>query len=295
MFGSLVVVFPTPHEGGALLLRHCGQEWIFDSDQAFAAKGQPSIGYVAFFSDVENEVAQVISGHRITLTYNLYFDDGGPVSEPPRPVNEGAFHKAFTALLEDPEFLAEGGTLAFGLRHVYPIHPIGNYLKSIYDDLNGSDAAVYQSARVLGFEPVLYLYYQWIQFADSLGVITDKEIYFEEVVADEDQDLVDIAQKEGGILVAREGGGKAIELDSRFKSPELLEWVTPITTFNHQDGAYPTYGPGDEPELRWAYGYVCLVVRIGKAGDRLAYPTVAELNRADLREREEELDDYYYH
>jgi hypothetical protein len=79
MFGSLVVVFPTPHEGGALFLRHHGHEWIFDSAKALAAVEQPTIGYVAFFSDVEHEVAPVTSGHRITLTYNLYFDDGGSV------------------------------------------------------------------------------------------------------------------------------------------------------------------------------------------------------------------------
>ena len=80
MFRSLVIVFPTLHEGGALLLRHRGHEWIFDSGQALAAKDTPSIGYAAFFSDIEHEVAPVTSGHRITLTYNLYFDDGGPVS-----------------------------------------------------------------------------------------------------------------------------------------------------------------------------------------------------------------------
>jgi hypothetical protein len=83
MFGSLVIVFPSPHEGGALLLRHRGQEWTFDSGEALssaAAKDEPSIGYVAFFSDIEHEVTPVTSGHRITLTYNLYFDDGGPVS-----------------------------------------------------------------------------------------------------------------------------------------------------------------------------------------------------------------------
>ncbi|KAH9984429.1 hypothetical protein BJV77DRAFT_1037700, partial [Russula vinacea] len=56
MFGSLVIVFPTPHEGGALRLYHRGQEWIFDSDQALAAKGKPSIGYVTFFNDIEHEV-----------------------------------------------------------------------------------------------------------------------------------------------------------------------------------------------------------------------------------------------
>jgi hypothetical protein len=122
MFGSLVIVFPTPHEGGALHFRHRGQEWIFDSGQVLAAKGEPSIGYAAFFSDIEHEVAPVTSGHRVTLTYNLYFDDNVPVSasdagskrlSPPLG-NEGAFREAFTALLENPEFLAEGGTLAFG-------------------------------------------------------------------------------------------------------------------------------------------------------------------------------------
>jgi hypothetical protein len=135
MFGSLVLVFPTPHEGGALLLRDYGHEWIVDSGQALAsaAEGQLSIGYTAFFSDVEHtEVAPVTSGHRISLTYNLYFEYGGPVfandaiSTPRRLTrsqvgNEGTFHEAFTALLENPEFLADGGALAFGLRHIYPI------------------------------------------------------------------------------------------------------------------------------------------------------------------------------
>ena len=37
MFGSLVVAFPTPHEGGALLLRHRGQEWTFDFASVLAA------------------------------------------------------------------------------------------------------------------------------------------------------------------------------------------------------------------------------------------------------------------
>ena len=110
MFGSLVVVFPTFHEGGALLLRHHGHEWIFDSGQvlAGAANDQPSISYVAFFSDIEREVAPVTSGHRVTLTYNLYFDDGGPVSEkdaisehllPLQLPNQEGFHEAFKRYL----------------------------------------------------------------------------------------------------------------------------------------------------------------------------------------------------
>lgn len=74
MFGSLVVVFPTRHEGGALHLRHKGEEWTFDSAALTSAQEDPSIAYIAFYSDVEHEVSVVNSGYRVTLTYNLYFD-----------------------------------------------------------------------------------------------------------------------------------------------------------------------------------------------------------------------------
>ena len=175
-----MIVFPTPHEGGALRIRHRGQGWIFDSGQELAAKDKPSIGYVAFFSDIEHEVAPVTSGHRVTLTYNLYFDDDGPNDDVSRDlapplVNEGAFREAFTALLENTEFLAEGGTLAFGLRHVYPIK---DDLKHLYSVLKGSDAVVYQSVRTIGFEPVLYMYYKFDYGFDVDGVLVDRVVNF---------------------------------------------------------------------------------------------------------------------
>lgn len=42
-----------------------------------------SIAYITFFSDVEHEVSEVTSGHRVTITYNLYFDvtKGAPVTQ----------------------------------------------------------------------------------------------------------------------------------------------------------------------------------------------------------------------
>ncbi|KAI0294541.1 hypothetical protein BC826DRAFT_1185681 [Russula brevipes] len=110
IFGSLVLVFPTPHEGGALL---------------HLAAPPSSIGYAAFFSDVEHEVAPVLSGHRITLAYNLYFDDEGCAASVPEPASplqaerERNICAAFEALLGNPIFLPDGGILGFGLRHVY--------------------------------------------------------------------------------------------------------------------------------------------------------------------------------
>ena len=285
MFGSLVIVFPTPHEGGALLLRHRGHEWIFDYGQELAAKGQPSIGYVAFFSDIEHEVAPVTSGHRIALTYNLYFDDGGLVSANyavsdhltlTRPANENAFHDAFLALLENPEFLADGGTLAFGLRNVYPNK---NDPKHVYGVLKGSDAVVCRRVRALGYEPVLYVFYEAVTAEDSdHGMIMDKVIDFNKLHVDEDDDLFGIAFREGGSLVYEElvSGGPKIET-SWGELPEQLEWVTPRTTFNRREDSFRSYEA--------VYWNLCLVVRIGMAGDRLAYPTVAELKRKNKKMR----------
>jgi hypothetical protein len=279
MFGSLVIVFPTPHEGGALHLRHRGQEWIFDSGQVLAAKDKPSIGYAAFFSDIEHEVAPVTSGHRVTLTYNLYFDDDTADAVPKhlaRPlVNEGAFTEAFTALLKDPEFLAEGGTLAFGLRHVYPMK---DDLKHVYNVLKGSDAVVYQSVCAIGFEPMLYIYYSHDGLtAEAEGVLIDRAVNFTQYYDPEGQNLVEFLHSEGGIVVSRERERLREQGESLYATAEQVEWVTPMTTINRKEDAYIYYG--NESTLDFVYGEVCLVVRIGKAGDRLAYPTAAELEK----------------
>ena len=72
MFGSLVVIWPTVHEGGSLIIRAYGKERTFDSVQAVKAVEQPHAAFVAFFSDVVHEVTPVLSGFRVTLTYNPY-------------------------------------------------------------------------------------------------------------------------------------------------------------------------------------------------------------------------------
>ena len=276
MFGSLVLVFPTPHDGGALLLRHRGHEWTFDSGKVLAAADQPSIGYVAFFSDIEHEVTPVVSGHRVTLTYNLYFEDGGgdyannAVSEYPSLPNKGTFREAFTTLLENPEFLADGGSLAFGLRHIYPINVIKRNLNDVHKVLKGSDAAVCQSLQALGYEPTFYVYYN----DEFESAIVDRVFGFPHDQCQED--FPGIVYMNGGFPVTDES--RVEEYDGfRYGKAEQLEWVTPVTDYNRLEDVFMHCN--NEPMLKWAYGDVCLVVRIGKAGERSEYLTVAALNK----------------
>ena len=274
MFGSLVITFPTPHEGGALLLRHRGQEWTFDSATALSISQPSSIAYAAFFSDIEHEVLPVTSGHRVTLTYNLYFDDDvGPsakdlVSEPPsapQEENERVFRSAFKALLNNPAFLPDGGTLVFGMRHVYQVEDKVDY---VYSLLKGSDAAVYQTLRALGFEPVLYLYYDRDQPYGELdsAVLLDKVPNFQREVG--------VSNLTNTLL--RDYGG------IRTQYEEVI-WVTPVTTFNRRESTY--IACTNESSLSSTYGDVCLVARVGKIGERLEYQTAMELEEKQEQER----------
>ena len=282
-----MIVFPTCHEGGALFLRRRGREWILDPGRALAGGylDPPSIGYVAFLNDTEQEVAPVTSGHRVTLIYNLYFDDGGspviPVSKKdavsrhftsPKPTNQDEFREAFEALLENPEFMADGGTIAFGLRHSYPIQ---NGFEPVYDVLKGSDTVVYHGVRALGFEPTLYMYY-CKHFDSHEGMIVPKVTDFDSVPEDWDLSVRETIQAIGGILV-RQDGGEICYYDDSFSETqcpahEPMEWATPLTTYNRMK---TLVGPGD----------ACMIVRIGRAGDRLTYPTLAHVIGAYERGR----------
>ena len=224
------------------------------------------------------------------MTYELYLGYVEPVSGNgsasvdliPR-AHERAFREAFKVLLEDPEFLPDGGTLGFGLRHVYPFK---DNIEHVYGLLKGSDAVVYWSARTLGFEPRLYMLYEWEPPGmDSVeGGLIECPIDFGDEVTSSPLDITKIIRREGGIVVCRDPDLYLNE-HGAYDRPEKIEWVTPKTALNSQESRYLD-AMGNEPGLGFAYGELCLVVRVGKASERLAYPTSAQLKRVWEKEGE---------
>lgn len=166
MLGSLVVVYPTAHEGGELVLRHEGHEWKFDANSLTSSQPSPSLAYVAFYSDIEHEVLKVTSGRRVTVTYNLYLVN--PEWKPRAPIvtpnlkGVSNLRVALHGLLESPEFLPDGGILGFGLVHLYPV-TFYTKLQEMKNYLKGADAHVYQACRELRLQPSLQMIYVTIR------------------------------------------------------------------------------------------------------------------------------------
>jgi hypothetical protein len=77
--GSLVVLLPSAHHGGQLTVSNAGaagQNVVFDCWSTEDDTAPAEIKRAAFYSDCEHEVHEVTSGHRITLTYNLFLTRG---------------------------------------------------------------------------------------------------------------------------------------------------------------------------------------------------------------------------
>ncbi len=67
MFATLVIVLPSAHRGGELVLRHAGREVTVDVSGAEVSE----VSFAAFYADCEHEVRAITEGSRVCLVYNL--------------------------------------------------------------------------------------------------------------------------------------------------------------------------------------------------------------------------------
>lgn len=95
----------TRNIGGQLRVKHKDVERLFDWGET------DKISWAAFYSDCEHEVLQVKSGHRITLTYNLYVSEyRGAILQPPSTVSPSLYplYDKSKDLLEQAGFMKKG-------------------------------------------------------------------------------------------------------------------------------------------------------------------------------------------
>jgi hypothetical protein len=74
MFGTLVICLPSEHSGGEVHLVHGSQSRTLETAQTSSF----NLSTLAWYADVQHEVAPVTAGYRLVLTYNLVQDGIGP-------------------------------------------------------------------------------------------------------------------------------------------------------------------------------------------------------------------------
>ncbi|KAJ5934542.1 hypothetical protein N7466_004089 [Penicillium verhagenii] len=146
--GSLVVCLPTPHEGGELTIRRKGLQKVY----SWGPLSTSHIQWAAFYSDDEHEVSEVTKGHRITLTYNLYWTS----------YNQTSMESFVIEDLQSPPWLAKleelskckdylkDGALGFCATQKYPHSASTAARGNIEERLKGLDMVVFQALNHLG-------------------------------------------------------------------------------------------------------------------------------------------------
>jgi hypothetical protein len=149
-------------------VRHQGQAMTFDWSGS-----SRDIKWAAFYSDCEHEVLEITSGHRITLTYNLYMRRGlGEMaghSETLDP-HQLPMYKEVKNTLARSEFMADGknkspaygyhtytcagGILGKYCSHAYA-HATDGAASALPSILKGSDMVAFEVFRSLGIEPLV--------------------------------------------------------------------------------------------------------------------------------------------
>jgi len=278
MIGSLVIIFPTPHKGGSLLLRHDGQEYTFNPSLEFSHIKKPSVAYVAFYSDVEHEVTVVESGYRVSLTYNLYVCDATQqqniqsVPSDSVMLSELKFKQALSDLLDEKTFLPKGGNIGFGLLHQYPVSKTQGSLERVIHCLKGSDAAIRRVCASLGLDLKPKVLYKDSETRGHVMTLVDEFVETDYI----EESLEDFLCSSGFIVKSRglkENGGGEFEIDveryygnaSTFRNEEVW-WLTKRTELTRQRTDYVAYG--NEAELTHTYGDVILIANVGGPGNR---------------------------
>lgn len=303
MFGSLVIVLPAPHDGGALLLRYAGREWLYDSATELAEYASEieiedlRIGYVALYSDIEHEVALVNRGYRITITYNLYFDTPTKKSKksaapthiptPPKPSSPPPTEpvaQLLNSLLSQPDFLPSGGWIGFGLQHEYPFPKDSPNkfvpLAPVEAVLKGSDRIIMNAVRQYGLQASLYVVYSGDR-GDDQEAMLDKLIKWSRF-GQIDSEIGDAVVEQGGIPLLAEGESEeeGEEEEDGYgdeechcynertlrRVPQKITWITPRTGVNTVNEQYIAYG--NEANIGWVYGVLVLVAKVGQVGNR---------------------------
>lgn len=158
--GSLVICLPVEFTGGALAVRHQGQELVHEwsrSSRAPEHYNEAAILWAAFYSDCEHEVLPVTKGHRLTLTYNLFLSPGtGLLAGNPLSLNPTCLPiaKHLKTALASPAFAPAGMYLAFSLAHSYP-HSNETLTGLMPKMLKGVDMALYESVYIAGLPCLL--------------------------------------------------------------------------------------------------------------------------------------------
>ncbi|KAH6719680.1 hypothetical protein BKA61DRAFT_707506 [Leptodontidium sp. MPI-SDFR-AT-0119] len=252
----------TQFGSGQLLISHEGHVSIFDwstANSSSSTKYENEIQWCAFYSDCEHEVLPVTTGHRVTLTYNLYVSEqvGGILQRSPSadpslyPLFEGA-----KKMLEIPGFMSKGGTLGFYCAHQYA------HTRKVTDQL--------MPYALKGIDAVLFAVFS------SLGVkVHVRPVLDNDAWSREDVDITRSGTRFEDIVMmdATDEDLTSDQIKCNWPLEEIrnVQWLNEAAAAGW-DAAMVHLRYGNDFSLSWHYSHAAIFIDIPPRGERTPIP-----------------------
>ncbi len=163
----------------------------------------------------------------------------------------------------DPEHYSEPARRHYNNSYMREKEPFSR----LVDFLKGSDTSILRACRGLSLEPSPRIIYR----PQGYGAVymLDHVVKGLENQGQLEPDHLDTElQRRGTLISTTEYWARPPRTHEGSTALPEIAWVTPLTTINRIDSNYFAYG--DEPSLGYLYGDVCLMVKVGKPGNRAA-------------------------
>ncbi|HEV2916297.1 MAG TPA: 2OG-Fe(II) oxygenase [Candidatus Babeliales bacterium] len=222
MIATLVVVLPSPHIGGDLIVEHNDQSYTFSSQNI----EESTLKCFVFYADCQHEVKKVIQGYRIALTYNLVISSQETIKN---IQSNPTLTKYIKDYFSGDEYNTRGDPLKliYFLDHSYSEHGLRwNFLK-------GAD---YKNAQSF------YAAAQELELTSHLALVEIHEIW--EMCGDEDKknpDLGDLIDDEIHFSYGVDATNKETNLIHCDLTKEEICWTKETDTFEPYDSEHEGY------------------------------------------------------
>jgi len=233
MIATLVVVLPSSHRGGELIIEHQGEKKTLSCENIYSRK----INFIAFYADCQHEVKPVKEGYRVVLTYNLVLESVKDKRTKP-PVNSPALKDAlieyFTPSQEKSIDSRHPPQLVYLLDHSYTQHSLTWQL------LKGSDRLRAQTLRAMADELGLNIYLTLANVHETwTAEVSGGYDYYEE----DDDDAVpdELIDDELTLLHWLDTEGELVPFKETYVSKDEICWTKANEELEPFDSEYEGY------------------------------------------------------
>lgn len=236
MIATLVMVLPSPHIGGNLIIEQGSQSYHFSSENVKSS----TVKCVAFYADCDHEIKIIKEGYRIALTYNLVLETDSDDSW-----KKEAVHLPLKTAVQDYfEKESKPDMLVYLLDHSYSEHSLRwNLLKGV-DRANGQ--SLFRAAQALGLRSYL-----------TLSEIRKSWSAYDE---DEEPDFDELIDEEVTLSYWIDENNQTLNWGSHYVSSDEVCWTTDTQDLEPYDSEYEGYTGNAGNTMDYWYRRAAIVI-----------------------------------